>query len=190
MATEQTTDATQFLISQHREVDQLWSELRDARLGGGAGAQDLAQKIVTALSQHDALETQLLYPELRGLGDEGEQLAKHSLDEHKQVRELLTQVDGKDPRDDAVFSTLSTCMTAVMQHVQEEEGQVFPLLRQRCDSSRLHELGERMQSMMKMAPTHPHPHTPDSKLGATVAGTVAGMADKARDAVSGQRSDK
>jgi hemerythrin superfamily protein len=189
MATEQTTDATQFLISQHREVDQLWSELRDARLGGGAGAPELAQKIVTALSQHDALETQLLYPELRGLGDEGKHLADHSLDEHKHVRELLTEVDGKDPRDDAVMTTFSTLMTAVMQHVQEEENQVFPLMRQRCDAARLQELGQKMQSMMKMAPTHPHPHTPDSKIGATVAGAVAGMADKARDAMGG-RSDR
>jgi hemerythrin superfamily protein len=185
MATE-TTDVTQFLTSQHREVDQLWSRLRDARLGGGASVSDLSQQIVTLLSQHDALETQLLYSELRDLGDEGRHLADHSLDEHKVVRELLTRIDGKDPREDSVFADLTACMTNVMQHVREEEGQVFPLMRERCDTNRLHELGERMQSMMKMAPTHPHPHTPDSKIGATVAGAVAGMADKARDAMGGR----
>jgi hemerythrin superfamily protein len=146
---------------------------------------------VTALSQHDAIETQLLYPELRGLGDQGRQLSDHSLEEHQRVRELLKEVDGKDPRDDAVFTSLGSCIALVMDHVREEEGVIFPLLRAKCDPDRLRQLGERMQSTMKMAPTHPHPSTPNSKIGATVAGAAAGVADRVRDAVSdrGDRTD-
>jgi hypothetical protein len=47
-----------------------------------------------------------------------------------------------------------------------------------------HNLDEhRMAEMDRMAPTHPHPHTPDSTLGATVAGAVSAVVDRARDAV-------
>jgi hemerythrin superfamily protein len=187
MATEakSSTDAIEFLTAQHREVDQWWSQLRDAR-PAGVGGQDVAQRIVTLLSQHDALETQILYPELRKLGDQGRQLADHGLEEHQRIRELLKEVDGRDPRDDATFTTLASCVSTVMDHVAEEEGLIFPLLRQHLDDEQLRSMGDHMRRMMSMAPTHPHPSTPNNKLGATIAGAVAGAADKVRDAVTGR----
>jgi len=39
-----------------------------------------------------------------------------------------------------------------------------------------------MAKMMNNAPTHPHPSTPDSKLGATGAGAVADAVDRMREA--------
>ncbi|HET7651580.1 MAG TPA: hemerythrin domain-containing protein [Acidimicrobiales bacterium] len=171
-------DAIELLTEQHREVEQLWRMLEVGR------STETGQKIVEALSRHDAIETQLLYPELREAGgEEGKELSAHSLDEHKQVRELLTRVDGKDFGDDAVFATMRECVEAVMHHVQEEESTIFPLLRSVCDEPRLMDLGTRMAEMHRMAPTHPHPHTPDSKVGATVAGAVSAVVDRARDAM-------
>src|SRR5215207_6278976 len=96
-----SVDAIQLLTFQHREVSDLWSQVQASNRGGQVDAS-AAQEIVTKLSQHDAIETQFLYPELRKVGDEGAQLADYSLDEHRRVRELLSEVDGKDPRDAAV----------------------------------------------------------------------------------------
>lgn len=184
--TEAPADAIELLTEQHREVRRLWSHLQTARITGSETQNDFAQQIVTMLSQHDALETQLLYPELRSSGgEEGRRMSDHSLKEHQQVRELLSEVDGQDVTDERVFGKLSACITMVMDHVAEEEREMFPLLRSVCDESRLVELGRRMATMEKVAPTHPHPHTPDSKLGATIAGTVSGVMDRARDAVRG-----
>jgi hemerythrin superfamily protein len=177
-------DMIEFLTRQHREVEQLWTRLKDAHVAGSTVQAELGKDIVQRLSQHDALETQLLYPELRSAaGEQGVGLSDHSLDEHKQVRELLTHIDGRDPADDSVFATFTQCINAVMHHVQEEEQQIFPLLRQKCGEERLMELGGQMEAMMPVAPTHPHPHTPDSKLGAAVAGMAAGVIDKVRDAI-------
>lgn len=187
-------DIIELLVGQHREVEQRWTALQDARLAGSAGSAgshaELGRSIVALLSQHDALETQVLYPELRErAGDEGRRLAEHSLGEHRQVRELLARVDGKDPADEAVFTMFQECLAAVVAHVQEEEGRIFPLLRAEVDQDRLVELGRKLASAQGMAPTHPHPHTPDGKLGATVGGTVSGLVDKARDAVSGKGAE-
>ncbi len=192
MSTDATTgasvDAVEFLTAQHREVDQLWSQLQLSHQNGSSDQVRLAEEIVTRLSQHDAIETQLLYPELRdNAGDQGKQFSDHSLGEHQQVRELLTEVDGKDITDESVFSTMADCIETVKHHVEEEEQEIFPLLRSHCDEQRLMELGERMAKMLPMAPTHPHPLTPDSKAGATIAGAVSGVVDKARDAVRDAR---
>lgn len=184
-----SADAVEFLTAQHREVEQMWAQLQASHRNGTSDQERLSQAIVTMLSQHDALETQLLYPELREkAGQEGEQLSKHSLAEHQKARDLLTEVDGKDVRDESVFATLSECISDVTHHVEEEEQKVFPLLRAQVDEQRLMELGQRMEKMMAMAPTHPHPRTPDSKIGATIAGAVSGVVDKARDTVG--KADK
>jgi hemerythrin superfamily protein len=182
-------DAIELLTSQHREVEQLWNQINGSHAtGGGAIQTEIGQKIVEMLSRHDAIETQFLYPELRdAAGERGKELSSHSLEEHRQVRELLTQVDGKDFNDDSVFATLRQCIESVMHHVHEEEGQVFALLRQSCDETRLMDLGTRMAEAFERAPTHPHPHTPDSKLGATVAGAVSSVVDRARDAMKESR---
>jgi hemerythrin-like domain-containing protein len=180
-------DAVELLTEQHREVDQLWSQLEVAHRDASSVQQDVGEKIVRLLSQHDAIETMVLYPALRQALPDGDQLADHSLDEHQQVREMLAQVDGEDVAEAGVFATLTKCIQAVQHHVQEEESSLFPKLRQAIGEERLTELGDEMQKAMATAPTHPHPHAPQSGVGATVAGAVSGVVDRARDAIRGDR---
>jgi hemerythrin superfamily protein len=186
--TSNQLDAIGLLTSQHREVDQLWTQLQSERASGANTVKDLADRIVALLSKHDAIETRMLYPEVREAG--GEQLADHSLDEHQTIRNLLNEVDGKDPREGDVFDTFSQCISAVMAHVQEEEGTIFPMLRENMSDDELRDLGDRMSSALDSAPTHPHPTTPNNPAGATIAGAVTGMVDRARDAVTGESDRK
>lgn len=177
-------DIIEHLTSEHRQVEQLWSQLQVAHTHGDRVQADLGQEIVRMLSQHDAIELQVLYPEVRKALADGDNLAEHSLDEHQVIRDLLSEVDGKDPGDAEVFATFGNILVRVQEHVREEEGTLFPLLRANCSEEQLMNLGEMLDKAEKIAPTHPHPHTPDSKLGATVAGAAASMVDKVRDAVS------
>jgi hypothetical protein len=43
------------------------------------------------------------------------------------------------------------------------------------------QLGEKMVKAKAMAPTHPHPHAPNTPPGNIMAGPMAAMADKVRD---------
>jgi hemerythrin superfamily protein len=179
-------DAIEFLTAQHRDVEQLWKHLevahRDADL---ELEQDLGRRIIAMLSQHDALETMILYPVLRGL-DGGDFLADHALEEHREIRELLAEVDGKDLEDEREFRTLARAIDLVQGHVEEEEGTLFPALRA-VGQERLYEMGDAMEKAMHVVPTHPHPSTPDSGIGAALMGTVAGVVDRARDALAHAR---
>ena len=186
-----SADAIELLTRQHREVDQIWSQLQASHAHGSQVQHHEARSIVKLLSQHDAIETQLLYPELRErAGAPGKEIAEQSLTEHQKVRDLLKDVDGADISDEEVFATMAECIAVVRRHVEEEESEVFPLLREHVDQPRLQELGEEMTAMLDMAPTHPHPMTPDSKVGATIAGAAAGLADKVRDAIRGDRDHR
>jgi Hemerythrin HHE cation binding domain len=171
--------AIELLSGHHREVERLWTEARAAHTGGRhEQAQPLVEQVIELLSRHDAIETQLLYPTLRGLGERGDALADHSLEEHQQVRELLKEADRRDHRE--VWSTLERALTSVQAHVAEEERSIFPALRGVGDDA-LIDLGDAMQKAWKTAPTHPHPSTPDSGVGATVVGSMAAVVDRMRD---------
>lgn len=181
------TDAIELLTAHHREMDQLWSQVQAAHGQQSDAQNERARALIRLISQHDAIETQLLYPELRETaGEQGKEKSRHSLEEHQKVRELLKQVDEQDLRDEARFLILSDAMSEVQHHAKEEEGEVFPLLRKHVGQTRLMELGEKMAALMDRAPTHPHPMTPDSKVGAAVAGAVSGVVDRAKDKLKGQ----
>lgn len=175
-------DAVELLTSHHRDVEQLWTRAQETHAAGDQStASDLGQRIITLLSQHDAIETQLLYPALRDTGERGDTLAEHSLEEHQKVRELLKAADG-DLDDTKGWSNLAEALSHVIEHVGEEESQVFPLLRT-AGQEELYELGDTMEKAMNVAPTHPHPSTPNNPLGATIMGGAAGVLDRVRDAL-------
>jgi hypothetical protein len=175
MKTDPCSDAIDLLTAQHREVEQLWRQCQAATSGNPR--DELVQAMIRLLSQHDAIETVLLYPAVRGVAG-GDELAEHSLEEHKQIRELLKKADRGD------HGSLQAAMEAVAHHVhEEEEPKIFPLLRARMDGEQLIDLRRRMEDEMRTAPTHPHPHTPNHPIAAKVTAAVAGMADRARDAI-------
>jgi hemerythrin superfamily protein len=177
-------DLIEHLTSEHRQVEQMWAQLQEAHAAGAATQQDLGQEIVKALTQHDALELQLLYPALARAGED--EMAEHGKEEHTEIRRLLNEVDGKDPADEGVFSTFEQILLSVDAHVADEEENMFPRLRAGLSSDELIDLGKKSEQAEKVAPTHPHPTTPDGKVGATVVGGAAGLVDKARDALKGR----
>jgi hypothetical protein len=182
------TDAIQLLTVQHRDAARRWTELQQAHRRGLPGEPSMAADLVELLSVHDAIEAMVLYPALRHAGDDGERLASESLDDHHRVRELLVELDGADV-DERAFATFEACMTMVLRHVAHEEQEVFPHLRRTLPDDRLMTLGDELRAAMEVAPTHPHRHLPDHRLGAKVAGGIAGAVDRARDALgrSGHR---
>jgi hypothetical protein len=68
---------------------------------------------------------------------------------------------------------------------EEEERDLFRRLRQICSDDELRDLGDKVRTAKKVAPTHPHPSAPDTPPGNFVAGPMAGLVDKVRDAFSG-----
>lgn len=172
---DERVDAVELLTSQHREVERLWAEAQASR------SSEAAERVIRLLSQHDAIETQYLYPALRGVDEAGDRLADRSLEDHQRIRELLKEAD-RDLGSPASWDSLAAAVAEVERHVQEEEAVMFPKLRTVGDDD-LAELGSAMVSTMSMAPTHPHPTQPNNPVGAAVMGGVAGVVDRIRDAM-------
>lgn len=172
-------DAIELLTSDHRKVEFLFAQLEGAT--DADTARQAAEQIIRELSVHAVIEEQVLYPAAReAFGGNG--LVDHSLEEHQTVKELLAQVDGEPVDDPQTRQTFAQIQSAVEEHVGEEEGKLFPQLREKLSADRLAELGASMEKARQMAPTHPHPNAPNKPPGNVIAGMPAALLDKVRDA--------
>ncbi len=177
-----SVDGIEILTYDHRQVEQLFSEIE----GGSADRDDVVDKIVRELSVHDFVEREELYPLVRKrIPEGGERLSEQCLDGHKDIAHLLLDIKSKkdvSERD----PLLQEVIADVRAHVQVEESQVFPKLRQALSDAQLIELGSRIEAARFRAPTLPHPHTPSSRPGAMLVGAAETVVDSIHNTLGGE----
>lgn len=186
-----TADGLEMLERDHREVEQLYSQLESAGATGRSDDQKrIAERIIAELSVHATVEEQLLYPASRDAVADGDSLVDESLHEHQEMKEILADLDGAAPSDPGFSENFEKLMGEVRHHVEEEENELFPQLRSALGERRLMEMGQQLAEAKKRAPTRPHPRAPNTPPGNVAAGPLAGVMDKARDAVRGAKRDE
>ena len=114
-----------------------------------------------------------------------EDIALESLEEHHIVKWVLSELDEMDPEDERFDAKVTVLMENVRHHVEEEEDEYFPKVRDELGRNALNDLGDAMAAAKKVAPTHPHPRSPDTPPGNLVVGTAAGVVDRVGDTVNG-----
>ena len=180
-------NAVELLTNDHRTVDELF----DRYLAGGdaKGKKGIVEEIIRELSIHASIEEQILYPGIRSVLPDGDSLADEAIDEHKEVKELLADLDRMDPSDSDFDTKVRRVIEDVRHHAEEEEREMFPKLRAAVSKKRLDEMGKAMERAKSAAPTRPHPRAPARPPGNLVAGPLAAVVDRVRDAVSGRGSE-
>jgi hemerythrin superfamily protein len=176
-------DAIALLRQDHREVERLFKQFEKAGPRAHKSKRNLADKVIKELSVHAAIEEQVFYPAVREAVEETEDTVLESLEEHHIVKWTLSELDGMDPEAERFVPKMTVLIESVRHHVEEEEDELFPKVREALSRKQLAEIGEAMEKAKKAAPTRPHPHAPDTPPGNLVAGPGAAVLDKARDAV-------
>ena len=175
-------DAITLLTADHREVEGLYAEFLATPADDTDRRQELANQIIHELSVHAIVEEQYLYPLTAEAVSNGEQLADHSIEEHQGIKDRLAELDDMEAGDAGYAGKLADVIATVGHHVKEEEGELFPRLRQSVGADSLSQAGEKMRRAKAVAPTRPHPRAPNTPPGNKVLGAFVGVADKIRDA--------
>ena len=173
-------DVVEFLLSQHREAEQLFAEVRQ---GIGETRRHAFEHLVQLLAVHETAEEEVVYPVLRTLGDDGDRIADARTDEESQAKEVLSDLESTDLATSEFDEKLTSFQQLVVAHARNEEQEVFPLLRQTQTADRLQQMREAVRAAEAVAPTHPHPHAPESAVGNIVLGPFVAVVDKVRDAI-------
>ena len=174
------------LVVDHREVEELFVRLEGTGLSAEE-RQETVEQVVAELVKHAVAEEAWLYPAMRDRLDDGNALADRETAEHLEVERMLKELEGTDPHDPASRPVLENLMAAVRGHVEEEEKQLFPALRAVYTEAELKDLGDKVRTTKKAAPTRPHPGAPRDQVSRRVMGPFVGLVDRTRDALSGRQ---
>jgi len=174
------------LTVDHREVDELFVRI-DAQPAGGARRRELADELTVELVRHSVAEEQFLYPAVREYVAGGDALADKELEDHAGVERLLKDLEGRDADDDQFDVLVAKLKSEVTEHVRDEETRLFPLLAAACTPQALEELGDKIRTAKKTAPTRPHPAAPSTPPGNKILGAGIGLVDRARDLLTGRK---
>jgi hemerythrin superfamily protein len=172
------------LMTDHREVEEIFGRME--AMTRGQELRDLVDEVTIELVRHSVAEEEYLYPAVREHVEGGDRLADKEIADHGRVEKLLKQLEKTDADDSQMMMLLQQLMDEVSAHVQDEENNLFPMLRQACSPEALDELGDKIRRAKAMAPTRPHPSAPDTPPANKLLAPGAGLVDRARDFVTGR----
>ena len=178
-------DAITLLKNDHKTVEALFKRFEKAGDNALAEKRAVVDQIIEELAIHAAIEEQLFYPVTRATVPETEAIVLESLEEHHIVKWVLSELDSMDPQDERFDAKVTVLIENVRHHVKEEEQEYFPKVRDELGRNALEDLGDAMVSAKAVAPTHPHPRSPDSPPANLLVGTAAGVVDRVTDTANG-----
>jgi len=181
--TTNALDVTVMLEHQHEQVKQLFAQIGD---GSTAHASDAFCELRRMLAVHETAEEMVVYPALRKTGADGERIAKERLAEEDTAKSALHELETIGLNEPAFATKIADFKQAVIAHAEAEEREVFPRIRQSASPDTLVTMGRALLKAEEGAPTHPHPHAPQSAVGNLVGGPFLAMVDKVRDALRGE----
>lgn len=154
-------DAIVLLKTDHKEVEKLFKQYE--KLGDRAftSKRKVVDQIIEALSVHAAIEEQHFYPAVREKSPDIEDTVLEGLEEHHIVKWTLSELQDLDPEHERFDAKVTVLIESVRHHVEEEESDMFPAVREAMGRKALQELGTVLEMAKSTAPVDPYPQAPD-----------------------------
>ncbi|MFC0006480.1 hemerythrin domain-containing protein [Micromonospora siamensis] len=150
-----STDAIVLLKEDHKEMRRLFKEFGKAEDAPAAQRRKLVGQIIEALTVHTYLENEVMYPEVRKLLPDLEDDILESYEEHHVADLLCAELFAMDASHEHYNAKTTVLIENVLHHVEEEEQEWFPKVRDALGRSQLQEIGERMIARRPDAPRTP-----------------------------------
>ncbi len=150
-----STDAIVVLKDDHKTLRKLFREFQAASEKSAAAKGKIAQRIIAELTVHTYLENEVMYPEVRSLLPDLEDDILESYEEHHVADLLVMELYAMQPDAERYNAKMAVLIENVTHHMDEEEQDWFPQVRQGLGRTTLREIGARMQEMRKTAPRSP-----------------------------------
>ena len=148
-------DATALLEQDHREVKKLFKQYEKLGEKAYTSKREVVDRIITELSVHAAIEEQVFYPAVRESVPKEEDTVLESLEEHHVVKWVLSELEKMSPEDERFDAKVTVLIENVRHHIEEEEEEWFPKVREGLDRKTLQEIGAEMEKARKKAPRSP-----------------------------------
>src|SRR2546423_1658122 len=136
-------DAITLLKNDHKEVKRLFRDFERAK--DDRARKEAVEAMIRELSVHSAIEEQIFYPAVRQEVPDENDTVLEGLEEHHVVKWTLSELEGMEPSDERYKAKVTVLIESVRHHIEEEEGEMFPAVREALGRKRLGEIGDRME---------------------------------------------
>lgn len=150
-----STDAIVLLKEDHKEIRRLFREFEAAGEDANATKGRLVEEMLSLLTVHTYLENEVMYPQVRELLPELEDHILESYEEHHVADVLCMELAAMGPDDERFTAKTMVLIESVRHHIEEEEQEWFPKVREALGRTQLQEMGARMLEIRPDAPTSP-----------------------------------
>ena len=150
-----STDAIVILKNDHKTIKKLFKEFQDAGDGATKAKGKIVGRIIEELTVHTYLENECMYPEVRKLLPALEDDILESYEEHHVADVLCAELFAMEPDDERFDAKTTVLIENVTHHIDEEEKDWFPKVREALGRNQMQELGARMNDMREKAPHSP-----------------------------------
>lgn len=136
-------DAITLLKQDHKTVKDLFKQFEKA--SDGSRREAIVAEIVRELTVHAEVEEEVFYPAVRQEVPEVDDDVLESYEEHRVAVWLMEQLEGLSPDDERYEARVMVFKEVVEHHVEEEEQQWFPKVREELGRKELGALGEALE---------------------------------------------
>lgn len=139
-------DVFELIKEAHRKVETLFTEIEST--DGSKKLDQYFNQLYKELNVHAQAEELTFYPTMRDHEDLKE-LVNEAEEEHTEVKVMLEQIKSLDATSSEFKAKISELKDAVQHHVQEEENEVFPKVRQSVNDEELKQLATEFQEAQR-----------------------------------------
>jgi hemerythrin-like domain-containing protein len=150
-----STDAIVLLREDHKEILKTFTQFEKAGENAHVTKGKLVDKMIELLTVHTYIENEVMYPRVRELLPDLEDDVLESYEEHHVADVLVLELTTMKPQDERFTAKTMVLIENVRHHIEEEEQDWFPKVREGLGRKRLQELGANLLRAKKKAPRKP-----------------------------------
>jgi hemerythrin-like domain-containing protein len=150
-----STDAIVVLKDEHKEIRRAFRAFEDAGENAEVRKGKLVDRIIELLTIHTYIENEVMYPRVRELLPDLEDDILESYEEHHVADVLVMELASMKPSDERFDAKTTVLIENVEHHMDEEEKDWFPQVRDGLGRKQLQEIGAEMLKKRTKAPRRP-----------------------------------
>lgn len=150
-----STDAIVMLKQDHKEIKALFRKFEAAGENATTAKGKLVDQMIELLTVHTYIENEGMYPEVRKLVPELEDDVLESYEEHHVADVLCVELAAMKPDAERFDAKTTVLIENVTHHIDEEEQDWFPKVREALTRKQLQDIGAQMLELKQTAPRRP-----------------------------------
>jgi hemerythrin-like domain-containing protein len=150
-----STDAIVLLKDDHKDIRKVFKDFEKTGDRAHATQGRLVDRMIELLTVHTYIENEVMYPKVRELLPDLEDDVLESYEEHHVADLLVVELAALKPTDERFTAKTTVLIENVRHHMDEEEKEWFPQVREGLGRKVLQELGAEMLDAKKKAPRRP-----------------------------------